>query len=734
LTLPRRAEASDAADDPFDRRLTYAASVAALLLFVPLLTPLLSGRVFALNDLSWVHLPMRYLYQGALRAGHTVLWTSQLFGGFYIHAEGQVGALHPLHLLLYRTLPLTIAFNLEVILSYVFAFGGMWWFLRHSGLTAASSVVGGMAFAFSGFALLHLSHINMVAVVAHVPWLLLAIDFSLSAQPATRRRGLIAVSLLVGSQALLGFPQSVLMSAWICLFYAVICGRGLVLRLFLVAGASIVGLMLGGIQLVPTIELLTASTRWAFPQEFALSYSMHPLNILQLVSPYLLLHRAYVAPAQRVIHEFGIYSGALGTVALLWAALRRHQLPFTRLAVFAVSISIAGVLLALGSYGFVYEWIAMVPLVGKFRAPARHIVLVHFGFAVLVAILFEDVRRLGATAVSASRQHKWLWVPLAISAFAGAIAWWRPQLWGAFPDQPISGGGILIGGVLVAAATILVAGAARGSRLALIVLPSVLALDLGLWGYSYVFTEGMRTIGELATLADPPPADPGSTVHRPDPMDIPKLNVLLLHDLRVIRPYVGLAAARLLTLEREDELRVTGTQWVTSATGWRRVADPMPRVRFVPDWRTIRRADALSRIDIRRTALVTEHFHATRGIDAKATLTVDEPGRMLVDVSASGPALLVTTEAYDRGWRATGRNGDLQTLRVYGDNLGVVAEPGEYQLSLVFEPESFRMGLYTSLAGLIGVALLATVPGYTSRRSRRSSSGPARGTHMPSSV
>ncbi len=715
MTVQRKPEASDAADDLFDRRLTYAASAAALLSFVPLLIPLLSGRIFALNDLSWLHLPMRYLYQRALLAGHSVLWTSQLFGGFYIHAEGQIGALHPLHLLLYRTLPLTIAFNLEVMLTYAFAFAGMWWFLRHVGLTAASSIVGGIAFAFSGFTLLHLSHINMIAVVAHVPWLLLAIDLSLSEHPATRRRGLIAVSLLFGSQALLGFPQSVMMSAWICLFYGVICGRALVLRLFLVAGASIAGLMLGGIQLVPSLELLTASTRWAFPPDFALSYSLHPLNILQLFSPYLLLHRAYVAPAQRVVHEFGIYSGALCTIAFAWAVLRRHQLPFPRLAGFAVATSIAGVLLALGSYGFVYEWITMVPVVGKFRVPARHIMLVHFGFAVLVAILFEDIRRLCATSASLSRQQKYLWGPLVISAAAGAIAWWRPQLWGAFPDQPISGVGVLIGGAFVAAATILVTGAARGSRLALMVLPLVLVLDLGLWGYSYVFTEGMRTIGELAALADPPPAEPGSTVHRPDPMDIPRLNVLLLHNLRVIRPYVGLAPARSLTLQRDDELRVSGTQWVASATGWTRVTDPMPRVRFVPEWRVIRRADALSRIDIRRTALVTEHFHATPGIEAKATLTVDEPGRMLVDVSASGPALLVTTEAYDRGWRATGRNGDLQTLRVYGDHLGIVAERGEYQLSLVFEPESFRKGVYTSLAGLIVVALLATLPAYKRR-------------------
>jgi len=44
--------------------------------------------------------------------------------------------------------------------------------------------------------------------------------------------------------------------------------------------------------------------------------------------------------------------------------------------------------------------------------------------------------------------------------------------------------------------------------------------------------------------------------------------------------------------------------------------------------------------------------------------------------------------------------------------LGVVAQPGDYRLSLVFEPESVRRGIYTSLAGLIVVALLAAFPAY----------------------
>src|SRR5580765_1699241 len=75
-------------------------------LFVPLALPLLMGRVFIYNDLTWFHLPMRYLYRQALRNGDSILWTPAIFSGLYVMGEGQVGLLHPLHLLWYSVLPL----------------------------------------------------------------------------------------------------------------------------------------------------------------------------------------------------------------------------------------------------------------------------------------------------------------------------------------------------------------------------------------------------------------------------------------------------------------------------------------------------------------------------------------------------------------------------------------------------------------------------------------------------
>jgi hypothetical protein len=691
-----------------DRPVSYSASAAALILFLPLIAPLLGGRIFTIDDLSALHAPLRHVYQSALTGGHSILWTSQLFGGFYIHAEGEVGALHPLHLLLYWSLPLTAALNLEMILSYIFAFAGMCLFLRRAGLTAASSILGATAFAFSGFSLLHLPHLNVIAVVAHVPWLLWAIDLSLSEQRGTRVRGLVAVAVLFASQALLGPPQSVAMTGLICVVYGATFGRTLWMRLAIIAAACVAGLMLAGIQLVPSLDLLTNSMRRTVARDFALSYSMHPLNILQLFSPYLLLHRVYAAPDEQYVHEFGLYGGALATIAVAWAIMRRSKLPFPRLAAFAAATSILGLLLALGRYGLLYEWLALLPVIGKFRAPARHIMLVHFGFAVLVAILFEDVQRLCAVKAKPVRQQAWLWLPLLICGAAGAAAWWLPQAWTTYPRPPFFVPGMAIGGAVFALSTLLVTDAARGSRAALMLVPLLLAVDLGAWGYSYVFAGGMHTIREVAAMANRPPAEPGATVYQV--ARTPRLNLLLLDDFRLLRPGVGLPPQRMLTLTTDSELRVSGAQWVSTAKGWTAVADPMPRVRFVPEWKVVEDPATLADIDIRRTAVVTGPLAApeTAGLDASARLVADQPGQISLDVSTRTVALLVTTEAYDRGWQATSASGArLATCAVYGDYLGVVAEPGEYRITLAFKPDSIRNGIYTSLAGLLMIAGIA---------------------------
>src|SRR5215831_10390869 len=196
--------------DRRDRVLSGVAAICSVALFVPLAWPFVTGRVFVFDDLYNFHLPLRSLYADALGAGHLLLWTPAVYGGVYLHGEGQLGMLHPLHLALYGLLPLQAAFNLELLANYVMAYAGMVWLLSRLELGPSARLIGAMLFAFSGFQLLHHHHLNLVAVTAHLPWLLACEDALITADRARRWAiGFAGVALVVASEVLLGFPQAV---------------------------------------------------------------------------------------------------------------------------------------------------------------------------------------------------------------------------------------------------------------------------------------------------------------------------------------------------------------------------------------------------------------------------------------------------------------------------------------------------------------------------------------------
>src|SRR5262245_49292501 len=79
-------------------------SISALL--AALAWPMLCGRVYTADDLGAFHLPLRSFYADQLVRGEPFDWCPDLYCGFYLTGEGQVGTYHPLHVLLYRVFPL----------------------------------------------------------------------------------------------------------------------------------------------------------------------------------------------------------------------------------------------------------------------------------------------------------------------------------------------------------------------------------------------------------------------------------------------------------------------------------------------------------------------------------------------------------------------------------------------------------------------------------------------------
>jgi hypothetical protein len=667
------------------RRLTSLITICSIALLAPLLYPLLTGRVFVYNDLAWFHLPVRYLYQQALQAGDTVLWTPSIFSGLYLHGEGQVGMFHPFHQLLYRLLPLGTAFNLELVASYPLAFAGTFWFLRRLRFSHAAALFGAMLFAFSGFNLLHHHHVNMVAIVAHMPWLLAAADVLIvEEQRRARTLAFAAMAVIIGSGFLLGFPQAVwwnaLALAAFGLFRAAETRRWR--RLLPCGGAVALGVLLGGIQLLPSAATVGQSVRMGLSREFALTYSLHPANLIQLWSPYFFARGAHSVGDYMWFHEFGIYSGAILPVALVWVWIRRHALPERR-ALIATLTAFAGVMLvlALGRYGGLAVLLTHVPVLQSLRAPVRYVVLMQFALAILAAVTMDDLLAIAeGRSMASARPATAVWIPTALGV-ATTVALNGHLL--SFGTHTFASAGAAAPGVaIVAAVTLLVHLAARRVRWALAALVVVTAVDLGALGIRFIYREPPRTIADLTEAVPPAPAAAADS-YAAAPAEGPyKSDLLVLRGYRLTSGYAGLFPASRHPLDSEIGRRLSGTRWIVTPDGTRHPADgAVPRVRLL---------DELG-----------------RDAAGSARLVVDRPGRLVAAVDAPGPRVVALTERFHDGWSATVGGVPLQVVRVENDFLGCLVDGGVHQVELRFWPSSFVYGaIVSAIAGVLLAGVL----------------------------
>jgi membrane protein YdbS with pleckstrin-like domain len=637
--------------------------------------------------------------------------------------------------LLYKTLPLRLAFNLECWLGYPLMLLGMYLFLQRLKIDCAAALFGASAFTFGGFNLLHFVHPNAVAVVAHIPWLLLAIDVLDSAQqPLHRRFAFAAIALLTGSQFLLGYPQYVLYSLLIEIGYVFwkscsgdakhATGRAISTWL----AAVTLGFLVGGVQLLPTLDALQHSVRQSAAADFAGQGSLNPLNLLQLVAPYLFSNRV----VGENMHELGLYLGAVPLALAVYWLTRKSCRGFRKLSIAASITAAAALLWAFGTFGPLAWFQANVPLLNKFRFPCRAIVIFQLSAAVLAALGFMLLQRRwtqNSHAELVETNPRFLWVlPIgsALAVVAGLTFW--PAYLSSWPL-------IAAGPVVVTASVWLIQRAALGGRWALPALIVLAAIDLGIYGLSHSLAGQTDSLANFIHATNHSPELPTTRVAL-DPTNgkesalgqtrIRAGDRILLAGWKRVDGYAGLEPARRLDYCQPAALRVAGAGWISthaaapvldvttidsadqrqSRNGWIALPNPQPRAWLVAN--TVSSVDPavdISRVPIETTALVDDTLSLPSGTPGTAIVVVDRPGKITAATSSETKQLLVVSESYDRGWQATLDDAEVEILRANGDFLGVVVPPGKHEISLNFAPQSLRWG---RLASGFGLGLIVT--------------------------
>ena len=108
------------------------------------------GYLFCFMDLTRYFYPYRLFMLESIKSGFFPLWNPYIYSGYPFFATLQTGLLYPLSII-YFLLPFDQAFNWFIIIHYPLAVLFMYLMLRDFKLSKASSLAGGLSFAYSGY-------------------------------------------------------------------------------------------------------------------------------------------------------------------------------------------------------------------------------------------------------------------------------------------------------------------------------------------------------------------------------------------------------------------------------------------------------------------------------------------------------------------------------------------------------------------------------------------------------
>nr|MBA3767870.1 YfhO family protein [Acidobacteriota bacterium] len=290
-----------------------------------------------------------------------------------------------------------------------------------------SALASGVMYGMSGFMMAHLGHIGIIHCAAWLPLIIWSLEM-------LRRKwnpfwfvvGSIAVAFcfLAGQSQIFFYSLLLSVSYAIALGWSAPVGR----RTFYLYALLLFGLGIGlaAIQLIPTAELINLSVRTEFRFEEFVSFSLTPKHLVTFVFPYLFGLSNH--PVKLYFGDWNLteLAGYVGLLPLMLAAIGFASSRRNPLSIFWLVAGLVALLLALGDATPLARMIYYVPLINRFRAPARHLLEMTFAVSVLGGLGLSAIRQ-GKVGISL------VWRTIFISALAiiaclVAIVIFRDQL------------------------------------------------------------------------------------------------------------------------------------------------------------------------------------------------------------------------------------------------------------------------------------------------------------------
>ena len=376
--------------------IAFAAFALAVLVFywVPLTDPSATQQWDSID----YHYSVQKFAAEELKSFRLPGWSEFSYSGFPFLADPQVGLWYPLNwpFFLLGITPRILQF--EIAVHALLACWGMW-LLAHLWLKNEwACALAAIAFGFSGFFAGHASHLGMFQTAAWLPLLLFGVHSAIRSPrliPALLTGAGCACMFLAGhfQTALYSFAAIGVYAAVVATMEARWLSAIRVLSL-----CAILTILLSAVQLLPTQQLVSQSTRSGVSYASTTNGSLEPRALWTLLSAnhYGSVSGRYTGPDDRT--QFYFYAGLLlPPLALLGLISGR-----VRWAALALIVPFSWY--AFGPSGGLYAVLARLPGLGWVRAPVHDWFVVALGLALLA----------GAGLVVVTNRFKSWWLAPAV--------------------------------------------------------------------------------------------------------------------------------------------------------------------------------------------------------------------------------------------------------------------------------------------------------------------------------
>lgn len=325
-------------------------------------------------------------------------WNPYVLGGLPALAEPHNAIFYPMNLI-FLILPTNIAFNYSIVLHLILAGIFMYYLSRTIQMGSFASLFTTITFIFSSIFTLRIfvGQLNTIHTIAWIPLLFLLVEKSTKTKKMCFT---IIAGIVLSMQIFSGHLQYVVYTILAIVFYLLFKfinhpnDRQIIIK----TGAYLIaiGILLSAIQLLPTLEFTTLSSRAANSYAFLSSFSLAPENLITMLIPEFFgnaLNESYEFWGRWFFQEECLYMGILPLILAL-LALKLYWRDKNEYVTFFGWFSIISLIIA-SAYciPILKNILRYIPVLTLFRAQGRFKLFIVFSLSILSGFAIDGIFR-----------------------------------------------------------------------------------------------------------------------------------------------------------------------------------------------------------------------------------------------------------------------------------------------------------------------------------------------------